>query len=391
MRRASMISILILLTGALACLSACSPKAGDTSEASESAAVSAGDKAEVHEQAINATEEHVRHIGRTYVQDDVAWLPLSGSAIEFTANGTRLVLEIEGDDSVDNKESLRPRFAVLVDGEVVLDDTLSEKKREVKVFDDDSPRTATVEVIHLSEALQGKVGVGSITIDSAATNPIEPTPSRDFSIEFIGDSITCGYGVEGTNAEEPFSTKTENFMKSYAYLAARALEADYSAVCYSGYGVLSGWSANGERNEKMLLPPLYGLVAEGVEQPWDFATHTYDVVVINLGTNDTTYTGSNEGRMEEFERAYTEFLTTVRKHNPQSYIICTMGTMGGEELYPYIEHAVETFKQEAGDDRVMSYLSDPIDVEKDGSGANGHPNVISQQKAADQLVSVIRG
>ena len=44
-------------------------------------------------------------------------------------------------------------------------------------------------------------------------------PSR--KIEFIGNSITCGYGNEGTDKFEHFEYETENHYYSYASIAAR--------------------------------------------------------------------------------------------------------------------------------------------------------------------------
>ena len=59
-------------------------------------------------------------------------------------------------------------------------------------------------------------------------------PAR--KLEFIGNSITCGYGNEGTNAKEGFSYETENHYYSYASLAARALDAQHWVVARSGIG-----------------------------------------------------------------------------------------------------------------------------------------------------------
>ena len=59
-------------------------------------------------------------------------------------------------------------------------------------------------------------------------------PSR--KIEFIGNSITCGYGNEGLNKFEHFDYATENHYYSYASIAARQLEAQHWGVARSGIG-----------------------------------------------------------------------------------------------------------------------------------------------------------
>ena len=85
------------------------------------------------EATIAPTSENVRTIGRTFEEDGVLWLPQSGSAVEFAASATRIGLEVVGDESVESDPDLRPRYAILVNGEVVVDDTLGEPSRIVEV------------------------------------------------------------------------------------------------------------------------------------------------------------------------------------------------------------------------------------------------------------------
>jgi hypothetical protein len=339
---------------------------------------------------VPATQEYARPVGRTLEDGGITWLAQSGSAVEFAVKGTSLSVQVAGDNGVDKEANQCPRFAVLVDGEVLVDETLNERSRTVEVFSSQTPRDATVEVIQLSEAKLGTIGVEAITVYSDVPSPVAPTDDKDLCIEFVGDSITCGYGVEAASADEPFTTATENFMKSYAYFAAKELDVDYETVCYSGYGVVSGWSADGTLNEEMLVPPLYEVVSKDHNVPWDFSVRPNDVVVVSLGTNDFTYTGTDEGRMSEFARAYAEFLLHVRECNPQALIVCTLGTMGCEELYPYIEQAVGEYREQTGDEHIVCYLSEAIDVETEGMGAAEHPTEKTQRRCARALVEVIR-
>ena len=342
-------------------------------------------------ETVEATEQNVRLIGRTYAKDKTTWIPQSGSAIEFLATCTSFRLNMVGDDNTSNAADHRPRFAVLVNGKVVLDDTLSQTSCTVEVPLKQALKDVVVEVIHLSEALTGNVGIRAIQVESDSPTPVRPTNGKGKSVAFVGDSITCGYGVEAKGSDEPFRTTTENFMKSYAYLAAQELGYDYETVCYSGYGIISGWTAKGERETDMLVPPVYDLVTKGSEQRWDFAAHPRDVVVVNLGTNDTTYIGTDEARMAEFTAAYTEFLGRIRELNPGSLIVCTVGAMeDGESVYPAIEQAVSDHASRTGDTRTHCYLSAPINVKEDGCGAGEHPSEVSQRKAAKELVEAIR-
>lgn len=342
------------------------------------------------EQDYAATEESVKLTGRTMRSKDTTWLVQSGSAVSFHVTGKSASVTLAGDSSIQNAEDYRSRYAIIVDGEIIADEVMDTAEKTITLFDADVSRTAKVQIVHLSEAMNGAVGVKNISVISDSTNAITPEAPKQLSIEFIGDSITCAYGVEADSNYEPFRTTTENFMKSYAYLTAKKLNADYSAVSYSGHGILSGYTSSGDKNTDSLIPDCYEMIGKlpDYAKDWDFSKHTYDVVVINLGTNDSSYVAKDpETRTPEFINAYIDFLKTVREKNPDAYIICTLGTMGGD-LYPAVEEAVAQYQAAANDSRIMSYQS-AIQNQADGIGADWHPSVITQQKSAYVLADKI--
>lgn len=337
-----------------------------------------------------ATEENVKLVGRTMYSNDTTWLVQSGSAVEFTITGKSAAITLAGDSSINNDENYRSRYAVLVDGEIIADDVMSTPEKTLTLFDGETSRTAKIKIIHLSEAMNGAIGVKNISVTSNQPVPICPEPEKALSIEFIGDSITCAYGVEGLSSYESFKTTTENFMKSYAYLTAQKLDADYSAVSYSGHGIISGYTSSGEINTDSLIPDCYGLTGKlsDYAENWNFETRSHDVVVINLGTNDSSYvTKDPETRAQEFINGYMDFLKTVREKNPEAYIICTLGTMG-DELYEYVAEAVEKYRTDTGDERIMSYHS-TVQNQADGIGSDWHPSAVTQQKSAYVLADKI--
>ena len=347
---------------------------------------------EFTETTVKADEEHTRFVGRNYIDENgVTWLVQSGSSVEFNVNARSASITLCGDASANNDRDYQSRYGILVDGELVADDMLGEKEKTIELFSGTEARSATIRITHLSEANQGAIGVSGITADSDFAIPVAPTQKKDLSIEFIGDSITCAYGVEGKDQYESFKTTTENFMKSYAYLTAKKLDADYSAVCYSGYGVISAYSNDGSANTTGLVPDYYEYIGrpEAFQKPWDFASHKNDVVVVNLGTNDNTYVSKEfETRSLEFTEGYVKFLKQIRKNNPDAYIICTLGTMGCTEEYPCIEEAVKQFKEDTGDTRIMSYQSE-THTQSDGFGSDWHPNEGTQQRSAYVLADKI--
>ncbi len=348
------------------------------------------------------TEENAKIIGRTVRKDDITWLVQSGSAVEFTVSGTVAEIVLAGDECINNGEDYRPRYQIYVDDELVKDSTLSKAEEKITLQLHKEPVVDTpsyalnskVKVIMVSEAMYGAIGVNAVNLESNLKNPVKPTAQNDLCIEFIGDSITCAYGVEASGNGESFKTTTENFTKSYAYLTAKQLGADYNAVCYSGHGIISGYTS-GDRNTDSLIPDCYEVASKqnGYAENWDFEKHKNDVVVINLGTNDSSYITANsnayrEERAAEFIEGYVAFLKTVREKNADAQIICTLGTMDFENIYEYVSVAVDEYKAETGDDKVTFYQS-VMHTQADGYGADWHPSEKTQQNSAYVLADKI--
>ena len=98
-----------------------------------------------------------------------------------------------------------------------------------------------MEIIKLSESPMSAVGIEAFAEGSA-----EALPEKPLKIEFIGDSITCGYGVDDEDENHQFTTATEDVTKAYAYKTAKALDAEYSMFSASGYGIVSGYTEGDE-------------------------------------------------------------------------------------------------------------------------------------------------
>ena len=145
---------------------------------------------------------------------------------------------------------------------------MGELERNVDLFKIDEDKKFKVKIMLLSENNNSGFGIKSINtyVCSNTLKAIEPTEKKKINIEFLGDSITCTYAVEGKDQNENFKTTTENASKSYAYLASQILDEDYSTVCYSGSGIVSGYS-DGETNSGNLFPPHYEKTSRNEKYP----------------------------------------------------------------------------------------------------------------------------
>ena len=327
------------------------------------------------------------------------WLISSAAEVGFRVKGaTRLLLRLKADDTVLNPamEILRPRFEVRLDGKTILDARMSAKDAAVNVFEGAEKRDGEVQLIKLSEGTQSLMALQEILTDGK----IEPLPDKPLKMEFIGDSITCGYGVEGKNETETFTTATENVTKGYAYLTAEALGADAVMTCFSGHGIISGYTSDPEvRNSAELVPPYYekegrncfrmpnGKRAEEIDR--DFGAFQPDYIVLNLGTNDLSWCGTDWERGEMFAREYTKFLKTVRKHNPEARILCALGVMG-TELNPMMRKAAEDYCRETGDQKIRMLMLEDQNAARDGYGSDYHPSEVTQRLLARTVTEAIQ-
>lgn len=340
---------------------------------------------------------NVKPLGRTQSLEDSLWMCFSGTGAEFTFCGARCEVTMAGDvNAYPSKRDELVRIAIYVDGVRVVDDMLDQKEKTYTVLDESEPRDVVVRVVKLSETAMSTCGIRSISVDDPAG--IRPTPAKERKIEIIGDSITCGYGVDDEVAEHHFSTTTEDVTRAYAYRTAEALDADYSLVSISGYGIISGYTATGEEKvTAQQLPKFYEKLgfSYGTYQKkiaaatrWDFGAFQPDLIVINLGTNDDSYTLDHADRREEYRGAYVEFLKVVRKNNPDAKILCTLGVMG-DRLYPMVHRAVQDYTAETGDTNIACMKFD-VQRPADGYAADWHPTAVTHGKAAERLTKEIR-
>ena len=325
-----------------------------------------------------AIEKNVKITGRYYQDKNITWIVHSGSSLEFYAIGNSLNMLLIGDSSIYAEGDLRPRFGIYLDDKLFLDSTMNDLELKIELFKNEKMRKSKVKIMLLSENKYGGVGIRNINVYTCSNQKaINPTEKKNVTIEFIGDSMTCAYGVEGKDQNEHFKTTTENFSKSYAYLASQILKVDYSSVSYSGYGIVSGYS-NGEKNPEDLVPLYYKKIGKNknYQGNWDFKAHKYDIVFINLGANDYNYILADpEKRNDEFIQEYVNFLSIVKECNPNSLIICTVGNIGTNPIYKLIVQAVKLF----GDEKVINYELPPQNTD-DGFGSDWHPSEASQKR-----------
>ena len=344
-------------------------------------------------------KENVKMLGRTMLFSDTLFLSLSGSGIEFQYTGRGLTLTILGGSAAEipDNSANYVRIAVFQDDVRVLDTQITAKETVLRLAESSEEKTSTLRIIKLSECAMSLVGLRSLEIGEDET--VKPTPDKKHRIEFVGDSITCGYGIDDEDPLHPFKTATEDVTKAYAYKTVKALDVDYSMFSTSGYGIISGYTADPAiKMSNQLIPDFYEYmgfsydkldsIPAPMELAWNFQEFQPDAVVINLGTNDDSYCQEDESRQQEYADAYVEFLKVVRKHNPNAKLICVLGLMGAR-LYPWICKAACAYTVQTGDIRIATVQLPEQDATI-GYVSDYHPLESAHEKAAQVLIPAIR-
>ena len=211
-------------------------------------------------------------------------------------------------------------------------------------------------------------------------------PQRpDLKIEFIGNSITCGYGTEADSGQVHFSYDNENHTLSYAYLTARALDADFNVVAKSGIGVYRSYGGPREGTPGNRMPDLYDrTLFYTPDYEWDHNSFRPDIICINLGTNDTSL---ELFEPELFEAKYNEFLDHLREIQPQAKIVILNGPMLNGKWLEIVRTSLDRVAE--GRDGVYRFDFSPCTGEL-GYGADFHPSRAQAVQMAQELIPYLQ-
>ena len=335
-----------------------------------------------------------RFSGRTVAVGEKVYFNWSGSGFEFEFEGTFAAAEFLTDDLPNENE--RTYIGVYVDGCAYLQARFPiDKTSGIYTLAENLPYGKhTVKVIRDTEMWYGKVAVTDILTENP---PEAPRYQPKMKIEFIGDSITCGYGSICSNASPEFLTSEESFAETYASKAAKMLGADISVIAASGSGFYHDYGCS----TKNLIPELYlyrdkllGGVRGEEPQKHDFENDPCDVVVIKLGQNDGQYCRgadlpegeftpeTDKQRRLEFTKAASEFFAAIKRLRKNAPVILIF------ESDMLLKNEVKSAAKSVYPDIELLEIMPKRPYE--GVGANGHYSVYTHTRLAGLLCERIK-
>lgn len=316
------------------------------------------------------------------LEDNSIGLIGSASSIEFNVSGDSIVLALQSQFAHGNN------FALEINNEYqrryMIKDSLIHKY-----------------TIHLPSKDANKVGVFK-TSEAATGNLIfrgveakgllEPPGQKMKTIEFIGNSITCGAQSDTSDVPcgEGFYHDQHNAYLAYGPRLARELNADYLLSAVSGIGIYRNW--NDENELEPIMPQVYENLYLDLnsDKPYSFELKP-DIVSICLGTNDMSAGDGIKVRKpfdkDKYIKNYVSFIDKIYKHYPDCQIILLNIPVSSaekkQELFSCLKKVQGHFK---GKNEIVLFDFDGIE----SMGCTGHPNPENQEKMAKQLLLVFK-
>jgi lysophospholipase L1-like esterase len=230
-----------------------------------------------------------------------------------------------------------------------------------------------------SEANAGSVHFNGIQIDDEA-KVWSPAPvAYKLKMEFIGDSKTVGACNEDANIDQWDTRQTHNGMLSYAAITSEAFSADHRNISVSGMGIITGYvDVKAGEMWNRIYPKASSVVA-------DLNAWTPDVVFVNLGDNDESFTRThNQPFPANFTDGYILLVRAIRAAYPKAHIVLLRGGMYGGMHSEFLNRAWKDIvtQLETGDKDISHFIFK--------YQAMNHPRVAEDRILADELVTWLK-
>jgi Carbohydrate esterase 2 N-terminal/GDSL-like Lipase/Acylhydrolase family len=353
---------------------------------------------------VDADDPYIQYSGRIDFSDPktaVYASPGVSVSIRFVGTGISALL---GDEFRSGTE--RGFHDIILDGQVRGKLALEKGQDKYELASGLTLGLHTVRLVKRTQASLGKAMFKGFEVSGLVREP-EEKPALE--IEFIGDSVTAGEGVDGVKgtaecgqnargASGGWGQPFHDGYRSYAVTAARELRAEYHLMAASGIGLVRDHS---QMYDARTMADVYDLMfVEEKESPgWDHTRYIPDIVVIALGTNDFSRGDAPaaapraEMDVPTYTAAYVAFVTKLRGYYPDAEVFALSSQLLADEAGDYtpatdLRAAVAAAAQqlnEQGDPKVHSFVTSKVA----GLACSGHPNAEQQEQLGLELATEI--
>ena len=274
--------------------------------------------------SLSPNSAYVHYIGR--VEQGAAGgirFAWPGSGVNFrVTNASYVTVTMVPNQYVENNV-----MGVLVDGNATGSFTLSDNKTTYSIVVPSGDHVITL-------AKRTEAGNGQVLLQNLATDGQfeQLAAASGRIIEVVGENAATGYSSDAqagnTTCAQPANSvadpAAQNALNTFGALTARAFNADWSILAFSGRGLMQNYDGSQGVN----LSEMY-LRLNPMDAFSNLTTSNASVVVLNVGTNDINYWLQNKDGVQPdltgFQANYLALLKKVRAANPQAVIVATTG------------------------------------------------------------------
>jgi hypothetical protein len=231
---------------------------------------------------VELTESRMQIIGRVDAHDPAnVRIAYPGVTIRFRFTGDVAVINLSSDHD-------DTYVVTIVEGDKPQVHRLSKSANEIAISAADlGPGPHTVEVVKRTETWQGILTFAGVRLGTGGAL-IAPPPLPQRKLLFIGDSVTCGAGVDNWPSCPTEINRHSNAYDAYGMVLGRRLDAQSVLVCSRGRGVVRDYLGHSDMQAPRFFA--YSVVADDPAQRalWTDDGWTPDAAVLSLGTTTGT-------------------------------------------------------------------------------------------------------
>lgn len=339
--------------------------------------------------ADETVEDYVKYDGRRYYNssEKSERFMYGAAGFEATFYGTELKASLTNQSI---SAGYVTEIQVLLDGEkvptidanarkIVLDK--GAKASEYTIVSGLTAGKHTVKVLKRDSYIKGasrldEFGFVSLKTDGYLYKQDKTANEKRYKIDVYGDSITAGWAnLDGGTGDA--SSQNTNALLTYAYRIAENLDADINTQGNSGWGVYIGSDGSSESGRVWYNKPT--LLHGQTSTEWDFSKYQADLVIINLGTNDSNGIGTTYDSATFIDR-YKTMINSLKEKMPNAKFLLTLGMMGGGQVITDVKAVADSYGETGG-----VYFKQTTDKAR-----GGHPSVEVHMAAGEELTEFIR-
>ena len=245
-----------------------------------------------------------------------------------------------------------------------------------------------IEIFRLTELTFGKTSFQGFLLDKGKSL-VTIVNKRKHMIEYVGNSITCGYGNEGT-LNDKYGPTTQNHYLTYAAITSRNFNAKHMAVCRSGIGIYRNYGDSTTGSRDCMTNNYSRTFLYDALPLYDFRLKP-DLICIDLGTND--FSNSNNGFIVDTTRyvhKYIALIDTLQQRHKRTDILVLLGPMLTDPSLSLVRKCLHTVVTAANKKKNGKVYFFEMSQQGNVYGVDYHPTVSQHYKNAIELTNYIK-